>query len=231
MRDIFTTLERKKKRVPRNLLMALSESVQTPKGVLVEWRIPNYRKAQGRKLPIAGAEIVMRCRTCSWWDDDPWPPDKTMCEKWVKEIDPNYICDDYSPPSRYAKLDPGWLGEFIHEDVFSKHYHFDSAPHTNIRMVDVARALDNESRKANPSPEALSRLVDRVITSLSHTVIAIQGRPEGARILGMLHRAFNRILERLPMFESSLRQSLQQKVRDNRWIIAEGLDGTHELRD
>jgi len=148
MRDIFTTLERKKKRVPRKLLMALAESAEPPKGVLVE------------------------------------------------------------------------------EDLIKRHYHFDGVPHKNIRMVDVARALDNESRKANPNPSRLAKLVDRVVSGLSHTVIAIQGRPEGSRILGLINRAFNRILERLPTYNESAK-----KIRDNRWIICEGLDGKHEARN
>ena len=152
MKDIFTTLERKRKRVPGTMLHALRESVELPKGVLID--------------------------------------------------------------------------SALEEAAFPTHYHFDSAPHRNIRLVDVARALDTETRKARPNPDALARLVDRVVSGLSHTVIAIQGRPEGNRIIGMLNRAFNRILERMPQNER-----VSRVVRDNRWIIAEGMDGAHELRD
>ena len=172
MKDIFTTLERKRKRVPGTMLHALRESVELPKGVLIDSALVegrpqgNYRKADGRKLPR------------------------------------------------------------LEEAAFPTHYHFDSAPHRNIRLVDVARALDTETRKARPNPDALARLVDRVVSGLSHTVIAIQGRPEGNRIIGMLNRAFNRILERMPQNER-----VSRVVRDNRWIIAEGMDGAHELRD
>ena len=94
------------------------------------------------------------------------------------------------------------------EQGFIKHHlHFDSVPYANMRMVDVARILDTESSRPTINPSVVAKLLDRVITSLEHTVVAIQGRPEGTRVIGILHRAINRILAKIPeMTNESLHQ-------------------------
>jgi hypothetical protein len=78
-----------------------------------------------------------------------------------------------------------------------QHLHFDAVPYANIKMVDVARVLDMETSRPTLNMSVITKLLDRVLTGLEHTIIALQGRPEGTRVVGLLHRSFNRVLDRL----------------------------------
>jgi len=100
-------------------------------------------------------------------------------------------------------------GVLVEQTVLKTHTHFDSVPYANIRMVDVARILDGETSKEKINTSLLAKLVDRVLTGLEHTIISIQGRPEGTRVIGLLHRSFSRILNKLPEFQN---ESIEEAV-------------------
>lgn len=95
----------------------------------------------------------------------------------------------------------------VEQSFIKQHMHFDSAPYSNIRMVDVARVLDTETARTRLNPSVIAKLLDRVMTGLEHTIIALQGRPEGTRVVGLLHRSINRLLAKIPeMTNESLAQ-------------------------
>ena len=113
----------------------------------------------------------------------------------------------------------------VEQAFVKKHTHFDSVPYSNIRIVDVARILDGETSKPKLNPSVVSKLIDRVLAGLSHTIIALQGRPEGTRVIGLLARSFNRILERTPEF-GGMGESVQERAGKARGLLTEvGDDG------
>lgn len=89
-------------------------------------------------------------------------------------------------------------GVLVEQGPIKQHYHFDSVPYSNMRMVDVARVLDVETARPRLNQSVVNKLINRVLTGLEHTILALQGRPEGMRVIGLLHRSFNRIIERIP---------------------------------
>ena len=95
-------------------------------------------------------------------------------------------------------------GILVEASPIKVHSQFDSVPYANIRMVDVARILDIESSRDPLNRDMVAKLIDRVLTGLEFSLLAFQGRPEGMRIIGLLHRGFNRILSRLPEFGGML---------------------------
>lgn len=89
-------------------------------------------------------------------------------------------------------------GQLVVESPIKVHKHFDSTPYANMRMVDVARVLDGETGKTTLNKVVVAKLLDRILTGLAHTILAMQGRAESSRIIGLLTRSMNRLLDRIP---------------------------------
>jgi len=85
-------------------------------------------------------------------------------------------------------------------DAIKNHTHFDTAPFSNLKLFDVARVLDMETSRPSMNPSIIAKLVDRILAGVGHSIIAMQGRPEGTRLIGILNRSFNRLLEKMPEF-------------------------------
>jgi hypothetical protein len=92
----------------------------------------------------------------------------------------------------------------VEQSVIPMHTHFDSTPFANLSLLDVARILDIETGKATLNPDTLAKLIERVLAGLGHSLIAMQGRPTGTRLIKLLNRGFGRLLARLPEFSGDL---------------------------
>jgi hypothetical protein len=91
-------------------------------------------------------------------------------------------------------------GQLVERNAIKNHTHFDTAPYSNMKLLDVARVLDMETARPRINPSIIAKLVDRILAGVGHTIIAMQGRPEGTRLVGILNRSFNRILDQMPEF-------------------------------
>ena len=90
------------------------------------------------------------------------------------------------------------IGVLVEEATIRSHKHFDSVPYANMRLVDVARILDSETAKSTINGPVIAKLLDRLMTALTHTLLAMEGRPESNRLSGLINRGLNRLLSRIP---------------------------------
>jgi len=96
----------------------------------------------------------------------------------------------------------------IEQAVISHHLHFDSVPYANMRIVDVARILDGETARPTLNGAVIAKLLDRLMTALTHTLLSMEGRPESTRLAKLINRGMNRLLSRIPEITKDMQESV-----------------------
>ena len=86
---------------------------------------------------------------------------------------------------------------------------FDATALSNMRLVDVARALDTATARTNPNPELVRQLLSRVLAAVASSALGVLGRPEQIRLVRHLNRSLDRIVDKLELREAvELREAL-----------------------
>lgn len=98
-------------------------------------------------------------------------------------------------------------GVLVEQATIQHHLHFDSVPYANMRLIDVARILDGETARATLNGSVLAKLLDRLMTALTHTLLAMEGRPESTRLSKLINRGLNRLLSRIPEITQGVHES------------------------
>ncbi len=119
-------------------------------------------------------------------------------------------------------------GYLVEDSLIKVHKHFDSAPYANMRMVDVARVLDGETGRPTLNKIVVAKLLDRILTGLAHTILAMQGRAESSRIIGLLTRSMNRLLDRIPELNEAVLTPMDGVCR---LLEEQGVLSSHERQD
>ena len=109
-----------------------------------------------------------------------------------------------------AVTKPKPTGALVEASFIKLRPQFDSVPFANLSLVDVARILDVEMAKKTLNVDTVSKLIDRVLSGLSHTLIATSGRPQGTRLALLLQRGFNRLLSRISEFSPEVNENLRR---------------------
>lgn len=79
---------------------------------------------------------------------------------------------------------------------------WDSVPYSSMRIQDVARLLDGASRKRNPDPVAVLKIINRLVGALEFGMMAAIGRPEADRTSTLIRGALDRLAQRINLGES-----------------------------
>lgn len=85
------------------------------------------------------------------------------------------------------------LPESMSEAVGTAHRTFDSVPYAAMDLRDVARLLVIAARRRDR--DALLPLLDRVLSTLEHTLVAVEGRPRSVQVSSMLRSAFSVLVD------------------------------------
>ena len=88
---------------------------------------------------------------------------------------------------------------------------FDATALSNMKLVDVARALDTATAKADPNADLIRQLLTRILASVGSSALGVLGRPEQTRLIRHLNRSLDRIVDKLNLDEAvQLREALER---------------------
>lgn len=81
---------------------------------------------------------------------------------------------------------------------------FDTTALSNMRLIDVARALDSATAKSSPDQAVVRQLLTRILAAVSVSALGVLGRSEQTRLIRHLNRSLDRIVGAFGVDESAL---------------------------
>lgn len=96
---------------------------------------------------------------------------------------------------------------------------FDATALSNMKLVDVARALDSATSKKTVNRDLVRQLLSRILAGVSTAALGVMGRPEQLRLIRHLNRGLDRIISRMNLDESLLREGYYSEAKGLAEII------------
>ena len=79
---------------------------------------------------------------------------------------------------------------------------WDVIPYSSMRIQDVARLFDGATRASKINPQAIAKLIGRLIGTLEFSVMAAVGRPEADRMSKLIRGGLQRLSQKVTLKES-----------------------------